>query len=137
MSKYNGNLSSEDEHRCCTSGCAPSGKYLKVLRKIKEAEILNRKGKYKKGQQGVSKESCLQCENENTTKKSALRNGNSSNLFHWKEGRILCHPRKQETLWLQVTVFHGISFANSFLCFGVLSSCTCTMTYDTICRAIG
>lgn len=64
-----GNLSSEDEHRCWTSGCAPSGKYLKVLRKIKESEILNRKGKYKKGQQTVSKESCLQCENENTTKK--------------------------------------------------------------------
>lgn len=57
MSKSVGNLSSEDEHRCCTSGWAPSGKYLKVLRKIKEAEILNRKGKYKRGQQGVSNKS--------------------------------------------------------------------------------
>lgn len=58
MSKFVGSRSSEDEYRCCTSGCAPSGKYLKALRKIKEEEILNRKGKYKGGQEGVSKESC-------------------------------------------------------------------------------
>lgn len=78
MSKSVGSLSSEDEYRCCTSGCAPSGKYLKVFRKIKEVEILNGKGKYKRGQQGVSKESCSQCENENIIKKkSTLRNRNS------------------------------------------------------------
>lgn len=70
-------------------------------------------------------------------RKSTLRNGNSSNLFRWKDVRSLCHPRKQEALWPQVTVPHQISFSNSYLCFSVLTAPpTCTMMYDIICKVI-
>jgi len=68
LNEFIGNLSSEDEYRVCASGCAPSSKYLKALRKIKEEEIFNGKGKCKGGQQGASKESCWQGEDENIPK---------------------------------------------------------------------